>query len=189
MRGRVDIKALELFPDQRISFPVFSNKFPVPLFREFGNKAAQYVRFQGWVRQNRGRIRKSSLYFPCLTGKSPPDHQRRVRPGLRPPPLTRGVFSHPSANGDEWRITAAFGRYLPVVCGQGTVPGDPLGRNCRNVFDRRCVTPGHEPDGCDPRRSRTREPRNLPMDGAQIKQFIRTDFWGAGQIYKTPRIR
>ncbi len=64
-------------------FPARRNEFPVPDHRESVAEAAERLGNFGSASSRGVRHRRISLQFPCRSGNSP---QRRVRPGLHPPP-------------------------------------------------------------------------------------------------------
>ena len=71
------------FPDTREEFPVQRKNFPVPMRREFIPNCPNRQWNSGGDELSKLRIRKNSLYFPCISGNRP---GRRVRPRLPPPP-------------------------------------------------------------------------------------------------------
>ena len=78
--------------------PVSGEKFPVRVFREF---SSQRQGSKGIVAVHLGKIRpksKSSLYFPCITGKSPPVRQHLCAT-LRLEGLCRKERSIPEPDG------------------------------------------------------------------------------------------
>jgi len=86
-------KAVETFPDPQMCFPVIARKFPVrlkkfpvPSLREFAKIIEQCQCVTGKFEARSGCFCKNSLFFPCLTGKSPLRPQRQVRRRLPAPP-------------------------------------------------------------------------------------------------------
>ena len=97
------------FPVIANKFPVRLKFFPVPSLREYAkfNEQCQHVtrKFEA----NFGCICKYSLFFPCLSGKSPLRPQRRVRSRLPAPPPSQAQCAESPAGHGDWRNTADFG--------------------------------------------------------------------------------
>ena len=74
------------FPVIARKFPVPLKKFPVPSLREFAKIIGQCQHVTGKFEARLGCFCKNSLFFPCLTGKSPLRPQRQVRRRLPAPP-------------------------------------------------------------------------------------------------------
>ena len=74
------------FPVIARKFPVRLKKFPVPSLREFAKIIEQCQHVTGKFEARLGCFCKNSLFFPCLTGKSPLWPQRQVRRRLPAPP-------------------------------------------------------------------------------------------------------
>jgi hypothetical protein len=86
MRGAVQEKGGRL-PVLLEKFSVGREYFPVRVGREFVSSCPEWLRSAGDVGLRVARIRRNSLYFPCITGIHP---RRPVRPRL--PPHLLGVF-------------------------------------------------------------------------------------------------
>jgi hypothetical protein len=93
-----------------ICFPVIAKKlpvrlkiFPVPSLREFAKINAQCQHVAKKSKANFGYICKLSLFFPCLTGKSPLGPQRRVRSRLPAPPPSQAQCAVSPARRGDWR--------------------------------------------------------------------------------------
>ena len=111
-----------MFPDPRMRFPVIARKFPVrlkkfpvPSLREFAKIIEQCQHVTGKFKARSGCFCENSLFFPCLTGKSPLWPQRRVRSGLPPPPPAFRQTGVHERTRRKRRGSGAFGRDTAVL--------------------------------------------------------------------------